>query len=107
MHIGKSSAGWCFALHVDPDEGINGLEDWEARWSTGQIEDEYGDTVTPERLRSLITERWWTPRQKDAAFYASNHAEPGPKGLLRSRVDGRHCVGHGEGTWDLIAGEFS
>ena len=27
-HFGKRSAGWDFALHVYPDEGINRLEDW-------------------------------------------------------------------------------
>ena len=89
MHIGKSSCGWAFALHVIPEEGINCLEDWEARWASGRIEDEYGDALTPEAMRLRITLR--------------EH----PRGLMRSRIDGHHCVGHGEGTWDLITGEFS
>ena len=39
-------------------------------------------------------------------FLDKNHAFLGPKNLLRARVDGRHCIGNGKGTWDLIAGEF-
>jgi hypothetical protein len=44
--------------------------------------------------------RTWTE------FHHANHSQPGPKGLLRHQV-GDHCVAHGEGTWDLIPGEFS
>jgi len=36
-----------------------------------------------------------------------NQAEPGPDGLARHKVNDGHCIGHGEGTWDLIIGEFS
>jgi len=61
-HIGKSSGGWCFSLHVYPEENI----------TTVTIVNEYGETISP-----------------------------------RHRVDGKHCVGHGEGTWDYIIGEFS
>ena len=28
IHIGKSSMGWCFSLHVIPDRGINSLGAW-------------------------------------------------------------------------------
>jgi hypothetical protein len=108
LHIGKSSAGWCFALHVIPEEGINSLDDWRIRWTKGRIFDEYGTEVSPDDLNDRITHRGraepsgWTPRD-----YAENHAEPGPNNMARHKIDGRHCVGHGEGTWDLIAGEFS
>ena len=40
-------------------------------------------------------------------FHAENNSERGDNNLLRHRVDGRHCVGNGEGTWDYIIGEFS
>jgi hypothetical protein len=36
-----------------------------------------------------------------------NYSERGPNFLLRHRVNGRHCIGHGPGTYDYIAGEFS
>jgi len=37
-HIGKSSAGWCFLLHVIPEEGINDLEDWKKLWYQPEAE---------------------------------------------------------------------
>lgn len=89
QHIGKSSAGWCFALHVTED--VKSLEDWQARWSApgAKIVNEYGDTITPAEMLSAITDR--------------SH----PRGLSRHQVDGRHCIGHGNGTFDLLPGEFS
>lgn len=108
LHIGKSSAGWCFSLHVIPEEGLNSLDDWRIRWTKGRIFDEYGTEVSPDDLIERITERGslvpsnWTERD-----YEMNSAVPGPNNLARHLIDGRHCVGHGEGTWDLIAGEFS
>ena len=49
LHIGKSSAGWCFSLHVIPEEGINTLDDWRTRWGTPGtiIRRSAGVTVTP------------------------------------------------------------
>ena len=111
LHIGKSSAGWCFALHVIPDEGINGLEDWKARWANpgAVIEDEYGDTVSPEEMLSLICDRKRPYVQSVpygyrswAHFHLSNHSENGPNGLLRARDTANEG-----GTWDLIEGDFS
>jgi len=112
-HIGKSSAGWCFTLHVEPDEGIHDLGDWRERWAkpAAYIENEYGDRISPEEMDSIITKRGpgrhtpdepdpWSPRD-----YEQNYAVPGPNGLVRHRI-GRFCVGHGEGTWDLVVGEF-
>jgi len=102
-------------LHIYPDEGINDLEDWKAFWKGKLISNQYGDKFSEEKMLSIITERereqgWekkpygydsWTD------FFQHNYAEKGPNGLLRSRVDGRHCVSHGAGTWDLHVGEFS
>jgi hypothetical protein len=92
VHIGKSSGGWCFSLHVVPELGINSLDDWRARWIKpgSSILNEYGDKVPIDEMESIVTDRVWRgeePRRHD--------------------VDGRHCVGRGEGTWDLIASEFS
>jgi hypothetical protein len=110
LHIGKSSGGWCFSLHVDANEGINSLDDWKALWSApgARIVDEYGCEASPEQMLETITKRACPQRDRNtpAEFYRSNHAEPGPNNLLRHQI-GRHCVGHGDGTWDLIPGEFS
>lgn len=110
LHIGKSSAGWCFALHVLPERGINTLADWEQEWGPSrhyrEIRDEYGEVVTPEELLRSITERSWEDSEPQSpAWYMENHAEPGPKGLARHRI-GQHSVGHGPGTWDYVLGEF-
>jgi len=107
-HIGKSSAGWCFALHVYPDEGINDLADWEKLWATHAIEDEYGDTITAEQLLDRITKRSF-PRERpyDPKELRENYAEPGPSGLVRHKLAPGHCIGHGAGTWDLLVGNFS
>lgn len=114
MHIGKSSAGWCFSLHVIPELGLNGLEDWKKYWKGKTIRNEYGGEITEEQMVSIITERSWPDRKSSDSFkpyYTSmlekNHVVEGPNGLLRHKIDGVHCIGHGEGTWDLITGEFS
>ncbi len=88
-HIGKSSAGWCFSLRVYPSEGITTLEHWKARFFKGEIRDEYGTVIRPDDLLWRITER------------------AHPHGLSRHDIDGRFCIGHGEGTWDYMLGEFS
>jgi hypothetical protein len=116
LHIGKSSGGWCFALHVT--DGIRSLEDWKAKFSEGGvIRDEYDRDYTPEEMLRVITVRsrpdslefsvQQDPYYKSLQdFLDKNHAEIGPNNLLRSQI-GHNCIGHGDGTWDLIKGEFS
>ena len=108
LQIGKSSAGWCFALHVIPEEHLNSLDDWKAMFAMPgtRIVDEYGAVIPVDEMVKRITERSW-PRKPDHTFnYEGNYAEPGPNGLVRHKI-GQYCVGHGEGTWDLIPGYFS
>ncbi len=117
LHIGKSSAGWCFSLRVHPELGINDLEDWEREWQGGVIKDEYGERLTALEMRSHIAERgrdkeweseWWKMGNfysSEAHFHQRNNSERGPNGLLRHRL-GDHCIKHGAGTWDCIPGEF-
>ena len=105
LHIGKSSDGWCFALHVDPENGPRNFAEWEDRWREGKIVDECGSPLTPEAMRAIIAERS-SATYPSGAWLSENNAQRGPAGLVRSRLGG-HCVGHGSGTWDLITGEFS
>jgi hypothetical protein len=44
--------------------------------------------------------------KSEAEFHRANQSERGPNNLLRSKIDGVHCVGH-DGMCDLIAGDFS
>lgn len=111
LHIGKSSAGWVFALHVIPEQSILTLEDWERTWrdgSGGRIEDEYGRKIDLEEMRQIITKRSFPdrPSRVNPALLERNGAIRGPHGLIRSRV-GANCLAHGEGTWDLHRGEFA
>ena len=115
-HIGKSSSGWCFSLRVYPEDGITELDDWEKLWALGgRIIDEYGDKIEVQTMRLIITQRhgrewargWDLMGYADEAdFHAKNHSERGPNNLLRHTRD-RLCVGHGEGAWDLVMGDFS
>ena len=111
LHIGKSSGGWCFSLHVDPESGINDLSDWEAKWAKpgAVIEDEYGDTISVDSMRDVILNRSWPSLTIDhpQEYLTRNHADLGPNGLLRHRIEPRLCIAHGDGTYDLCVGEFS
>ena len=115
-HIGKSSFGWCFSLHVEDE--LNSLDDWKREFQkpNTRIYDEYPNPVTVEEMILIITERAGAKSDLDYPnqFYRSreemmerNSAVPGPNGLLRHKIDSKHCVGHGEGAWDYIRGEFS
>lgn len=117
LHIGKSSGGWCFSLHVIPEIGINTLKDWRKEWSAAGavIRNEYGDILTPQEMEDVITKRASSRQWMDFAnsyykdetdFHARNHSERGPNNLLRHRI-GPHCIGHGDGAWDYIVGDFS
>lgn len=92
IHIGKSIGGWCFSLHVMPEDGINTLDDWRALWGKpgSFVRNEYGEKVPIDELEGIITDRKW-----------------GDRPLRRHDLDGRHCIGHGPGTWDYIVGVFS
>lgn len=125
IHVGKSSCGWCFALHVkrppggdydrDPDNLPEDLEGWtELFQKPGSfIRNEYGETVTVEFMLRQIMQRDGTGGIKeDAEWYARNYAKPGPKGLARHTGDGSYGMvigrpGPDNETWDYSYGEFS
>lgn len=120
IHIGKSSGGWVFALHISPNDGINTLDDWRKEWAKPNIEirDEYDGVILPEEMEKCITDRRWRNQfdnfdwtmggayKDEADFHAKNGSERGPNNLLRYKI-GMWCKGHGEGTWDYVLGDFS
>lgn len=118
LHLGKSSAGWCFSLHVSVD--IPNLEAWKPILLKNTIKNEYGELVSYSDMMKIITGREWLDRKYP--FYCQyritevksleHHAElegceVGPNNLFRHKIDMIYCVGHGAGTWDHIIGEFS
>ncbi len=86
LHIGKSSGGWCFGLHVD--ENIKCLMDWVRLWRrnpTWIIKNEYNEVISRDGMLEIIASR---------------------NDCKRRNLSWHHSIGHGKGTWDLIAGEF-
>jgi hypothetical protein len=122
-HIGRSAAGWTFALHVYPELGVADLEDWIGLINKypDSITDQHGKRVTAMEMLTQIqmreTDVDFTKPMSSAAkaahgvaswlqFHQENQSCAGPNGLLRNTISGS-CIGHGEGTWDLIVGDFS
>ena len=117
-HIGKSSGGWCFSLRVytEEEDGINltSWAEWEEYLKDRIIKDEYSQIIPFDTFKRTVTERSWNVRSSTARYMGykdeqdmldKNNAEWGPNGLLRHQVGGI-CIAHGEGTWDLMKGEF-
>ena len=114
LHLGKSSSGWHFSLHVYPEYGlvnwynmlvvillvIEGTEGW--------IESEYGDIISFASFYDTVVNRkgrWTEDCSED--FLRINRAERGLAGLLMSKIDSEHCIGRGIGTYDYFIGDFS
>ena len=110
-HIGKSSGGWCFSLHVYPEAGIHDLSDWLERWQLGEIFNGYGEKVSLKEMYKEIAERSNKFEQFTTERYHQNFAVPGPNGLVRSIIDPNHCIYWGNhswfSTWDCFVGDFS
>ena len=103
LHIGKSSYGWVFSLHVIPEKGINSLQDWEKLWNSkgAKIQDEYSDDISPEEMKQSITNRcmeeslehkkWggneFCSYDSEEQFHQSNNSMRGPNNLVRSKLD--------------------
>ena len=121
LRIGESSGGWVFSLRLYSHRGINSLQDWKNILDKdGSIViDEYYNTIQVQDLYGIIenrgVDRTWEDLEmsiKDLNFslenyLAINNAIKGPNNLMRYKIDGDYCVGHGEGTWDYIKGEFT
>lgn len=114
MHLGKSSAGWCFSLHVYPALELN---DWFDMWEYisfcteeegYEIKDDCGDTINPALFFTIVWDRHCNAPH-DAEWLRKNHAKPGPFGLARHLIDGQHCIGNaGLNTpIDYCVGQFS
>lgn len=108
LHIGKSSAGWVFAVHLIPERNLNCLNDWIQfiKVNTGigwTLVDENDKPITLSDLVNTITNRSWSaPTEHD-----DRYSVPGPNNLSRHKLDESFCVAHGPGTWDYIVGDFS
>ncbi|SET41180.1 hypothetical protein SAMN05216326_12555 [Nitrosomonas marina] len=106
VHIGKSSVGWYFSLHIYPHREIHDLDDWERLFNKDivTIRDEYGNKTLPGDMMNIITVRCFGGKHTESNLEV---AEVGINNLLRYRIDGDRCIGHGTGTWDLFVSDFS
>jgi hypothetical protein len=113
-HVGKSSLGWCFAMHVDKDlKDITDLIRYLDEFLPDKIVDNNGTEYTAAELLGVILLRGVgeTPRSKRTDTYLrTNHAVLGPQGLLRYEISvTSRCVGHAIAGLpvDYVAGDFS
>lgn len=104
LHIGKSSAGWCFNLRIYPERDIRELGDWLERWRQpgSKILDECGKEVTVHEMMTVILARWWGGDDWTPERLAENHAVLGPFGLARAA----HCQPGKWGPYALNLREF-
>ena len=108
LHIGKSSIGWCFALHVT--DGIASLADWRRVWAQAfvTIEDEYGAPIDADAMLEIIKDRvFQRPSQPEAAWFVDNCATRGPHGLARQTYHATMPPDPANDTYTLISGDFS
>ena len=110
IHIGKSSAGWVFSLCWDEWSDRQDFPAWEKflRENADAIYDEYGEKVELDVMLAIITQRKHgrIAGNDEDEWYRANHAVRGPNGLARHQL-GDYCKAHGEGTWDMVPGDFS
>lgn len=113
LHIGMSSKGWAFQLHVIPEMGLWDLPQWLPLLMAFRILDEQDRPVPLLTLLQVILGREGVASDRPplgytswADFYQINRAEPGPFNLHRCKI-GVSCMAHGAGTYDLVLGEFS
>lgn len=111
IHIGKSSGGWYFNLHVYPGR-IENLDEWKERFGDegSFILNEYTARVFTEEMLGVIQDREGSKdfAKPEQEFLDRNYAEvDSERRLLRFVVGKAHCVGHGDGPWSYIVGEFS
>jgi len=104
-HIGKSSAGWVFALHVYPNDGINDLFDWRELFNSDETvtRDEHGNTISRHDMLARIMCHLGDPKlHRKSEYMGEGTWFDARYGLWRS---GKHE--NGAGPWDYHEGDFS
>lgn len=112
IHLGKSSSGWHFSLHVYPKQGISNWNNWMVlllvaiEGDGAFIENEYGEKISFASFYDTVVNRKGRGTEDcTEAFLKSNYTERGYAGLLRHALLKGYCIGHSEGTYDYLIGE--
>ena len=127
VHLGKSSFGWRFSLHVYPASGIMNWNDIHELIYNAKIFDEYGDEIQYDQFCEIVMNRSRDrefPMKVMATLNTPDRFERIENGILGSYVmvkdeweyfdatgyfldkkgnqihpiDGRHCIGNGRNT---------
>jgi len=116
LHIGKKSYGWCFALHVIPEQNLNNLDDWIdiLNGTYYEIINEYGDLLSLSQLLNIIVnepddlcESQFVLHGSEEKFHETHYSMRYNSKLVRARIDNNFCIGHGAGPYDYVIGNFS
>jgi hypothetical protein len=104
-HIGKRSSGWVFSLHVTDD--IPTLSEIQSLWEYRQIEDEYGNVLSADKMLEIIK----TPSTLPTALRASLISTPTtPHGIWDDKLQAyrpTHNVHSQEDTYTCLNYAFS
>lgn len=130
IHLGKSSSGWRFSLHVYPEIGIMNWNDVLNKIVLNSIEilDEYGDAIPVQDFIRIATDRKshkaefpikvcprgkrlgeWIEVWSDDEYFEQTGYRLDKHGLNIHPIDRDHCIGNGSEneTFDYIVGNFS
>ena len=102
-HLGKSSAGWHFALRIYPEEGIRDISDiFKLAHDAGGVVDEYGQQHSVEDFMHIVMVRFRFDKDElPPHWFTENQASRGWLGLAKRRGS------ETGGPWDYINHEFS
>lgn len=105
LHFGKSSVGWYFAMMTYPSRGLRSWDDWKdyIKLNDATIRDEYGKDLTLEQLTEIVEYRKFPDRSDK---FVDIGCEYGVNNLLRTKIDGSFCIGHGDGPWEYSVTVF-
>lgn len=87
-------------------QNLFGWEDWKKFLIGKTIVTQLDEPVDGEQFISTVESRSFNRDVQDARLAETKNAVKGPNGLLRHKLDGVFCIGHGE-TWDLLDAFFS
>ena len=110
LHIGKSSWGWTFSLHVIPEKGLECWRDWEEVLKDARrIYNEEGENVSLEELRETVLHRARELNDEEKARMEEIAERDGYFLDRRSWLfGGEDSRKQGEdGDYSIITGEFS
>lgn len=106
LHLGKSSGGWCFAMHVQPELGLRDFVSWMRYLRKGKVTiyDEYDCVVSFDEMVHIISKRSFPRNQKIAEIEPECYH---PGGCRRHGEDSYGRVKQGVGTYDYFNMDFS